>query len=163
MAEAFGIAASIGSIVHISRKIIEVIDDVKDASIERLRLRDEISKAAVLIQALGYRIDEARSGGLQLPTADALVNSGGLPDQLKKLLDTISEKVAYTGRLRSFKSALTWPLQKKDTQQMLAEVQRYNSYFMLALQNDAMSVHLSPVFSQLASAHYRQWIVFRDD
>ena len=138
MAEAFGVAASIGSILHISKKIIEIIDEVKDASIERLQLRHEISSAAVLIQALGYRVDEATSGGLPLPTVDALANSGGPLDQLKKLLDTISEKVAYIDRLRSFKSALAWPLQKKDTHEMLAEVQRYKLYFMLALQNDNM-------------------------
>lgn len=138
MAEAFGVAASIGSIVHISRKIIEVMDDVKDASIERLQLRNEISSAAVLIQALGYRVHEATSGGLQLPTVEAFVNRGGPLDHLKKLLDTIAEKVAYTDGLRSIKSALAWPLQKKDTHEMLAEVQRYDSHILVALQNDNM-------------------------
>ena len=141
MAEAFGVAASIVAILHISRKIIEFIDEVKDASVERLQLRIEISSAAVLIQGLGFRIDEAKSEGLQLPAIDAFVKIGGPLDQLKKLLNTFSERVAHTDKLRNFKSALKWPLQKKDTREMLAKVQRYNSYILLALQNDNMSVH----------------------
>ena len=160
MAEAFGIAGSIVAIVHISRKIIEFIDEVKDASVERLLLRNEISSAASLIEGLGHRVDKAGNGGPQLPAVDALVKSGGPLDQLKKLLDTFAERLAHIDKLRSFKSALTWPLQKKDTQEMLARVQRYNSYILLALQNDHTSVHPRLVSWEWVSAHYSQWTVF---
>lgn len=140
MADPLSIAASIGAILHISNNIIQIIGDVKDASVERLQLRNEISSASVLLQALERRIDEAKTGAVQLPIIDALAKSGGPLDRMKKLLDTIGEKVAATGKLRNVKSALAWPLQTKDVQIMLAEVQRYNSYFVLALQNDSTSV-----------------------
>ena len=140
MAEVVGIVSSILAILEASKKIVGFLDDAKHASVERNRLHIEILSAVTWLGALKTKVEESKAGGPELSTLESLAMPDGLLVEMQKLLDSIARKLNLTDGHRSLKGALIWPFDKKEIQEMISTVQRYNSCFVLALQNDSMFV-----------------------
>lgn len=59
MADPLGISISIIAVLQLTSTVVQYMNDVKDATQERLRLRDEISSASWTLYMLRERLDQA--------------------------------------------------------------------------------------------------------
>ena len=140
MAEVLGIISSILAVLEASKEILGFLDDVKHGSVERNRLHIEILSTVTWLGALKTKVEESKAGGPELSTLESLAKPDGLLTEMQKLLDRMARKLNLTSGHRSLKGTLTWPFEKREVQEMISTIQRYNSCFVLALQNDSMFV-----------------------
>lgn len=140
MADPLGISASIITVLQLTTTVIQYINDVKEASQERLRLRDEISSASWTLHMLRERLDQPNSDPTWLSSLQSLDGPNGPINRFKRLLEQLASKLAprqgKNKMLKEFGRTLAWPFKKKDIKDLLSALERQKSMFHLALQND---------------------------
>jgi hypothetical protein len=72
MADPLSISASITALPQLTSTVVQYISNLKDASKEHLRIRDEIPSTLFLLYILRYRVQQAHLGELWLSTAQLL-------------------------------------------------------------------------------------------
>jgi hypothetical protein len=139
MADPLNISASIIAILQLTSTVIQCINDVKDASEERLRIRDEISSTSFLLYMLKDRIQQAHLGELWLSTVQSLDVPKGPLEQFKRALEQLASRLAPPSKgLKRIRNALMWPFQREEIKEILSTIERQKSLFDLTLQNDHM-------------------------
>ena len=138
MTDPFSISVGILTFLGTAKKVIGYIDDLKDATVERLKIRNEISSAEVLLGALKDRIDQVQTGSVELPNLRSLATTKGPLVQFTSILDDLSIKLAPAVGFRAIRQALGWPLGKSEMREKLTTLERVKSCFELALQNDVV-------------------------
>jgi hypothetical protein len=138
MVDPLSISASIIAVLQLTSTAVQYITDAKDASEERLRIRDEISSTSYLLYMLKDRVLQASLGEPWLLTVQSLDVPKGPLEQFKKALGQLAAKLTPSKRLKKVGEALTWPLQREDIEEILSMIERQRSLFDLALQNDHM-------------------------
>lgn len=144
MADAVGLAASIVSLLDLAGKVIGYLNDVKDGSKDRARLRDEISSTSFLLFMLKDCTSTSSPTTDWLQTTKALTGPKGPLEQFKHCLDTIAEAVSGNGvnghrsQPRAAIASLIWPFKKGKIDELIASIERQKSLFSLALQGDHM-------------------------
>ena len=138
MADPLCISASIIAVLQLTSTVVQYINDVKDASEERLRIRDEISSTSFLLYMLKDRIQQARSGELWLSSVQSLDVPNGPLDQFRRALEQLASRLAPSKGLRKIRKALVWPFQREEIKEILSTIERQKLLFDLTLQNDHM-------------------------
>jgi len=130
--EAVGFAASIYNLLELSERVITYIKDAKGANEERKTLINELASTKVVLSELESKADtdEWRS------TMEALMTKNGPRDQFKSVLERLGKKLDADGR-RVVKS-LTWHFAKEEIKEILSQIERVKSLFVLALENQHM-------------------------
>ncbi|KAL9610579.1 MAG: hypothetical protein Q9167_004730 [Letrouitia subvulpina] len=139
-----GITASFVAIFQLTTTVINYINNFKDASQERLRLRDEISSACFSLYMLKERLDQTDRDISQLPSVQVLSEPNGPMSQFKQQLEQLTSKVdpqnGKKNRIDHVTRNLMWPFKKEEVRALLSAMERQKSLFHLALQNDVMSL-----------------------
>jgi hypothetical protein len=138
MADPLSISAGIIAVLQLTSTVVQYITDVKDASEERLRIRDEISGTSYLLYMLKDRVLQASLGEPWLLTVQSLDVPKGPLEQFKKALEQLATRLTPSKRLKKVGKALTWPFQREEIKEILSMIERQKSLFDLALQNDHM-------------------------
>ena len=130
--EAVGFAASIYNLLELSERVITYIKDARGANEERKTLINELASTKVVLSGLESKADtdEWRS------TMEALMTKNGPRDQFKSVLERLGKKLDADGR-RVVKS-LTWHFAKEEIKEILSQIERVKSLFVLALENQHM-------------------------
>jgi hypothetical protein len=136
MADPLSISASIIAVLQLTSTVVGYLNDVKDASEERLRIRDEITSASFLLYMLRDRAEQASLGEAWLSTVRSLSVPKGPLEQFKRALEQLAARLAPVNKLRKFGKALKWPFQREEIKDILSTIERQKSLFDLALQND---------------------------
>ena len=138
MADPLGIPASITAVIQLAGDVMQYINDTKDDSGERLRIRDEISSTSFLLYMLKDRIQQAHLGEPWLSTAQLIDVTNGPLQQFKRALEQLALRLALSKGLKKIGKALTWTFQKGEVKEILSTIERQASLFDLAMQNDHM-------------------------
>ncbi len=138
MADPLSISGSIVAVLQLTSTVVHYINDVKDASEERLRIRDEISSTSFLLYMLKDRIQQAHSSELWLSMVQSLDVPKGPLEQFKRALEQLASRLAPCQGLKKIRNALTWPFQREEIEEILSTIERQKSLFDLTLQNDHM-------------------------
>ena len=135
---AVGFVASILQLIKTTGIVIGYVNDVKDAPTERAQFARHASSLLALLTDLRYRVEEARSiSDPWFVSLRGLGAEGGPLDQLQDQMERLARRLEpSTGRLKKAGKALIWTLDKKETQNVLAQIERVKTLVMLALQND---------------------------
>ena len=138
MADPLSISASITALLQLTSTVVQYINNVKDASKERLRIRDEISSTSFLLYMLNDRVQQAHSSEPWLLTVRSLNMPKGPLEQFKRALEQLASRLEPSKGLERVGKALAWPFQTGEIKEVLSTIERQKSLFDLALQNDHM-------------------------
>ena len=138
MADPLSISASITALLQLTSTVMQYINYVKDASKERLRIRDEISSTSFLLYMLNDHVQQAQSGEPWLSTVRSLNMPKGPLEQFKRALEQLASRLEPSKGLKRVGKALAWPFQTEEIKEILSTIERQKSLFDLALQNDHM-------------------------
>ena len=122
--------------IEFTPKIIQLILDIKDGFEERRRLVAEISYASGILSVLKELSQDAEVERSWNNAISTISQPNGPLSGYWELLESIWETLKPKGRLRSAGRALAWLFQGEEVQKYLREIERYKSYFTLALQID---------------------------
>ena len=142
MAEPFGILGAVALLIQSSFKVAGYIKSVKGSSSDRQRLLSEINSTVALCQTLQDFV-EMNGEKDWVSTLKLLNNDNGPIAQLQGCLDQLESKLALRSEKNDRMKALKWPFDKKETQDVLAVIERQKSLFQIAQQNDHLRLSLA--------------------
>lgn len=146
MAEVFGTVVNILTVLDLAIRATAYLRDVKHASSDRIRLREELRSTMYVLEMLNDRIedseDNAGDDSISLaPTAVAsLMGDDGPIALFEKVLKEIIAKLEPQDRLRRLAKPFIWPFDKKEVTEMLSVLERLKSHFNLVINNDLVYV-----------------------
>jgi hypothetical protein len=135
-----GLVAGLVQLIDTTTKVVRYVNDVKDAPSERAHLARHSSSLLALLTDLRYRVEEAKSASEPWFVAvRGLGVQGGSLDQLRDRMERLATELEpSTGRLRKAGMLFTWAFDKKEIDEVLAQIERVKTLVMLALQNDQL-------------------------
>jgi hypothetical protein len=140
MADPLSVTASIITVLDLAAKVTSYLKDVKGGAEERLRLRDELRNTVTLLHMLKDRAEDVEYQGTWAPSIQSLGSLDGPLDQFRKILESLVDRLASAGKIRSIAQALKWPFDKEHIIVTLNALERQKSLFALALQNDHITL-----------------------
>src|SRR5579862_8185400 len=108
------ITASIFAILQLTSKVIEYLDDVKDAPEDRAQCAIEASNLYNLLTTLRYRLEEGASNKPWNAAVRALNVKNGPLDQYKLLLEGLQAKILREGGINKVSHFLLWKFVKEE-------------------------------------------------
>jgi hypothetical protein len=135
MAEPVGFAASIITLLQLTKDVLEYIKEAHNASHERKKFSDEIESTQNLLAQLTLKSEEAKWGD----SMKVLATPRGPLNRLESTLKGLEARLKPSdGRVKALGKALKWPFDKKETEAMIASLERSKSLLTLALQRDLL-------------------------
>lgn len=142
MADPLSTIANVLAVLKLTAVATQYIKEVKQASSDRLRLRDELRSATCLLEMLRDRLEdsedaEGSDAETLKPLSIASLEGGDGPLELfKRVLEDIINKLTPQNRLSRAAQSLTWPFNKKEVTELISTLERLKSHFTLVMQND---------------------------
>ncbi|EAQ83576.1 hypothetical protein CHGG_09980 [Chaetomium globosum CBS 148.51] len=146
MADPLSTIANVLAVLKLTAVATQYIKEVKQASSDRLRLRDELRSATCLLEMLRDRLEdsedaEGSDAETLKPLSIASLEGGDGPLELfKRVLEEIINKLAPQNRLSRAAQSLTWPFNKKEVTELISTLERLKSHFTLVMQNDLVEL-----------------------
>lgn len=130
------IIGSIITILQLSNKVLGYLNDVKDASKDRVKCALETSNLYNLLVNLRFRLEEGSSNDPWYNAVRALGVENGPLDQFKQALEELQTKMTRGGSLKKVGDALAWKFSKEEVTSILARIERLKTLVQIALQMD---------------------------
>ncbi|PZC96368.1 ankyrin repeat domain containing protein [Pyrenophora tritici-repentis] len=130
------VTASIIAILQLSAKVLSYLNDVKDASKDRVACAVEASNLHNLLFNLRFRLEEGDPSRPWYIAVQALAVKHGPLDQFKQALEMLQAKMTDGGRLKKAGEALMWKFKKEEIAEVLARMERLKTLVEIALQMD---------------------------
>ncbi|KAK2798717.1 hypothetical protein FQN50_008755 [Emmonsiellopsis sp. PD_5] len=130
------VTASIITILQLTSKTIEYLNDVKDAPRDRAQCAIEASNLYNLLLTLRYRLEEGASHEPWYAGVRALSVKDGPLDQYKFTLEQLQAKILKGRGMNKVGYYLMWKLIKEDVMNMMVRIERLKSLVQIALEMD---------------------------
>lgn len=128
--------ASIIAVLQLSAKVLAYLNDVKEASKDRVQCTIETSNLYNLLLNLRFRLEEGSSAEPWYTAVRALAAENGPLDQFKQVLETLQIKMTDGGRLKKAGGALMWKFKKEEIASILGRMERLKTLVEIALEMD---------------------------
>lgn len=142
------VAASVAALLQLSATALEYVKNVKQGSLSRAKLRDELRNSICLLEMLKDRIEDSvdsKGEAMCSPWLAALAGRDGPLQLFKNLLEDIIERLVPQDRLRKFAQPFRWPFDEKDITKTLETLERLKTSFNLIIQDELVYVYLLTV------------------
>jgi hypothetical protein len=142
MADPLSTIANVLAVLKLAAAATQYIKEVRQASSDRLRLRDELRSTTCLLEMLKDRLEDsayAKDSDAETlkPYSIASLEGGDGPLELfRRVLEDIISKLAPQNPLKRLAQSFTWPFDKKDVAELVSTLERLKSHFTLVMQND---------------------------
>ena len=134
--EAVGFVARISSLLELSEKVISHIKNTKNVNEGRRTLIKELAGTKTVLSELKIKANAEEWKA----TMEALMTENGPQDQFKSVLERLEKKLKPSGsKLARVVKSLTWHFDKKEINEILSQIERAKSLFVVALENKHMS------------------------
>ncbi|KAK3292991.1 uncharacterized protein B0H64DRAFT_204172 [Chaetomium fimeti] len=146
MADPLSTIANVIAVLKLASAATKYIKEVKQASSDRLRLRDELRSTTCLLEMLKDRLEDSQysedsDAETLKPHSIASLEGGDGPLELfRQVLEDIISKLAPQNRLSRLAQSFTWPFDKKDVAELVSTLERLKSHFTLVMQNDLVEL-----------------------
>jgi hypothetical protein len=130
------VTASIIAVLQLSAKVLNYLNDVKDASKDRAECAIEASTLYSLLLNLRFRLEGGDVSQPWYAAVRALAVENGPLDQFKQALETLQAKMTDGGRLKKAGDVLMWKFRKEEIAEILARIERLKTLVEIALQMD---------------------------
>jgi hypothetical protein len=132
---AIGITALLGT----TAQVVQYLNDVRSASIEKRTLASEAASLLVLLTDLKYRAEEAQQtqdpwyNGVRM-----LEGEGGPLEQFKASLEGLAAKLEPVSRIRKAGKSLLWTFDRTEIANFLTKIERFKTLINIALNKDQL-------------------------
>lgn len=130
------VTASIIAVLQLSAKVLGYLNDVKDASKDRVKCAVEASNVHSLLINLRFRLEEGNVDAPWFTAVRALGVENGPLDQFKQALEALQTQMTDGGRLQQAGKALVWKFKKEEIAGILVRIERLKTLVGIALQMD---------------------------
>ncbi|KAF2469207.1 ankyrin [Lindgomyces ingoldianus] len=130
------LTASIIAVLQLSTKVLEYLNDVKDASKDRTQCALETSNLYNLLFNLRAQVEEGDATKEWYTALRALAVENGPLDQFKEALETLQARMTDGGRLKKAGDILMWKFKKEEMVSILGRIERLKTLVEIALQRD---------------------------
>ena len=130
------VTASIIAVLQLSGKVLEYLNDVKDASNGRTQCALEMLNLCSLLYKLRDHVETGDPSQPWYTAVRALTVPKGPLDQFKQALEALQTKIIDGGRLKKVGEALVWKFKKEEIAGILDRIERLKSLVEIALQMD---------------------------
>jgi len=137
MGDPLSVTASIVALLQLTQAVVHGLNGMKDASKERISIRDEIIYVSGLLYNLKGQVtrSEIWSG---------IISSLGCPrgplEQLKEALEQLTMRLSPAEGLRKVGKSIAWPFQKGEVEVILRKIERQKMHIVLAIENNHMKL-----------------------
>jgi hypothetical protein len=135
MTEPVGFAASIITLLDLSREVLEYIKDAYHANKEREEIFLEVTSTQDVLLQLQQKSTQEKWTDI---TKVLSLPQGPLQRLERALNGLVKGLKPSNSRLKTIGKALTWPFEKKEYQEILSSLERSKSLVTVALQKDLM-------------------------
>lgn len=144
--------ASIIAIIQLSSTVLEYLNDVKNASKDRVKCAVETANLYSLLVSLRFRL-EGSSHEPWYNAVRALEVQNGPLDQFKQVLEQLQLQTRMTGRgrLKNIGNKLMWKFSKEEVNSMLARTERLKTLVQVALDMDHLLVSIMALYKENAN------------
>lgn len=130
------VTASIIAVLQLSAKVLEYLNNVKDAPKDRTQCAVEMLNLCGLLYKLRDHVEQGDpTQPWYFAIHDLAVKNGPL-DQFKQALETLQTKLAAGNSLSKAGEMLVWKFKKEEISSILGRIERLKSLVELALQMD---------------------------
>lgn len=143
MAEVLGAISSIIAILELSGTIIDYVHKIKSASADCDRILLEISSVNGFLSSLKELIMRAESQSIWLETVKSLDSPTGPISQYETSLKRLELKLKPVIGWKKAGKAVRWPFEKAEILEILGNIERQKTFFILALENDHVRLSLA--------------------
>lgn len=130
------ITVNIITVLQLTSKVIEYLNDVKNAPKDGARFAIEASNLYNLLVTLRYRLEEGRSNEAWYTAVRSLGVQNGPLDQYKHALEQLQRKIMSESGLGKIGSALLWKFNKEEVASVLSRMERLKTLIQIALEMD---------------------------
>lgn len=143
------ITASIITILQLSNEVVGYLNDVKNASKDRVKCTVEASNTYSLLVSLRFRL-EGSSNEPWYNAVRALGIENGPLDQFKQALEQLRTRMTGESTLKKVGDALMWKFSKEEVTNILGRIERLKTLVGVALQMDHLLVSLLVLQDEIA-------------
>lgn len=143
------ITASIIAILQLSNEVVGYLNDVKNASKDRVKCTVEASNTYSLLVSLRFRL-EGSSNEPWYNAVRALGIENGPLDQFKQALEQLRTRMTGGSTLKKVGDALMWKFSKEEVTSILGRIERLKTLVGVALQMDHLLVSLLVLQDEIA-------------
>jgi len=136
------VTASIIATLQLTSKVIEHLNDVKDAPKERAQCAIEASNLYNLLTTLRYRLEEGTSNEPWYTAVRALGAKNGPLDQYKLTLELSQAKITREGGIKKLGYFLLWKFIKEEVIEIMAKIKCLKTLVQIALEMDHLLASL---------------------
>jgi hypothetical protein len=136
MVDPLALSQGIITVLQLTVTVINYLKDAKHASADRKTILDEVECIRSLLSILNEKATSPESKEKWHETLKSLNGPNGPLEQCKLLLEGLVSKLRPADGLKKVGIALFWPFQKQDIKDILSNMERQKTLFLLALQND---------------------------
>ena len=131
-----GLLAAVAQLIDITSKVVNYVNDVKDAPKDRAKLAREAAGLLVLFTDLRCRVEEISSTDPWFAGLQSLGANGGPLMEFQSAMEDIADKLVPAKSGVKFKRVLCWTLDRNEINSILSKIERLKSLIGLALQKD---------------------------
>jgi len=135
MAEPVGFAASIITLVDLTNKVFEYMNDAYRSTKERDKIFHEVTGTQEVLRQLQAKANSDKWADTMKVLATPQGPLYCLESSLKSLVRGLKPS---DSRLETFGKAMIWPFEKREYQYIVSSLERSKSLLILALQNDLL-------------------------
>jgi hypothetical protein len=137
MTDPLSITAGIIAVCDLASRLVNYLDDVRNASEDIKRFRKELQNTSEILHNLCDLAEKLSSFGIPFPAFNTLRAKEGPLDQFKGILESLTLRLGIGKKgIKRVIRMITWPLGKDVINEMIASLERYKGLFLLALSND---------------------------
>lgn len=129
-------SASIIALVNLASTVVQYLYAIKNAGKERSRLAREITGLLPLLTQLEDRLRDAQENDPWFQGCLSLAAKEGTIAQLTQTLEEMKRKFEPVTTLKKLSRKLAWPINEKEFDRMLAQVERQKSQINIVLNQD---------------------------
>ncbi|KAF2686652.1 hypothetical protein K458DRAFT_297429 [Lentithecium fluviatile CBS 122367] len=161
------VTASIIAVLQLSAKVLEYLNNVKDAPKDRTQCAVEMLNLCSLLYKLRDHVEQSDPTQPWCFAIHDLAAKNGPLDQFKRALETLQTKIGAGNRSNKASEALMWKFKKEEISSTLGRIERLKSLIELALQMDhfklsrAIKDDITPVRVHVDDTEHRnllEWI-----
>ena len=134
--EPLSISVSIIALVNSASTVVQYLYGIKNAGKERSRLAREIAGLLPLLTQLEDRLRDAQANDPWFQGCLSLAAKEGTIARLSQTLEEMKRKFEPETTLKKLSQKLAWPINEKEFERMLAQVERQKSQINIVLNQD---------------------------
>ena len=135
------LVATITQLIDTTSKVIRYLNEAKNAPQERAELAREVTNLLPLLTDLRYRTEDVSSTDPWFAGLQSLGGKGGPLEAFKDALEDMAAKLKPPkNSIHKLGQSLSWTLERKEVDKLLARVERLKTLVGLALQKDSFKL-----------------------